>query len=156
GVRIALFAPMAGVPLSGICVPEAVGGLATEFSLAYGGVRFSQILLLAGAGRGQPGLPPCGTGLWIRTTIGVALLVGGSFVDSGLRAALWAVALVVDMGEPYLFGSEGWHLVQGHFAERHGLIVIIALGESIVAIGLGAGSELTWGIAAAAGLGIGV
>ena len=45
------------------------------------------------------------------------------------------------MGEPYLFGSEGWHLVPGHFAERHGLIVIIALGESIVAIGLGAGSH---------------
>jgi low temperature requirement protein LtrA len=46
--------------------------------------------------------------------------------------------------------------VPGHFAERHGLIVIIALGESIVAIGLGAGSHLTWGIAAAAMLGIGV
>ena len=60
------------------------------------------------------------------------------------------------MGEPYLFGSEGWRLVPGHFAERHGLIVIIALGESIVAIGLGAGSHLTWGIAAAAALGIGV
>jgi low temperature requirement protein LtrA len=60
------------------------------------------------------------------------------------------------MGEPYLFGSEGWHLVPGHFAERHGLIVIIALGESIVAIGLGAGGHLTWGIAGAATLGIGV
>jgi len=96
------------------------------------------------------------TGLGIGTTIGVALLIGGSFLDPGLRAAVWAVALVLDMGEPYLFGSEGWHLVPGHFAERHGLIVIIALGESIVAIGLGAGSELTWGIAAAAGLGIGV
>jgi low temperature requirement protein LtrA len=60
------------------------------------------------------------------------------------------------MGEPYLFGSEGWHLVPGHFAERHGLIVIIALGESIVAIGLGAESHLTWGIAAAAILGIGI
>jgi low temperature requirement protein LtrA len=46
--------------------------------------------------------------------------------------------------------------VPGHFAERHGLIVIIALGESVVAIGLGAGTHLTWGIAAAATLGIGV
>lgn len=58
------------------------------------------------------------------------------------------------MGEPYLFGAEGWRLVPGHFAERHGLIVIIALGESIVAIGVGAGSSLTWGIAGAAVLGI--
>ena len=41
----------------------------------------------------------------------------------------------------YLFGAEGWQLVPGHFAERHGLIVIIALGESIVAIGVGAAAR---------------
>ena len=86
----------------------------------------------------------------------MALLIAGSFLDPGPQAAVWGLALILDMGEPYLFGSEGWHLVPGHFAERHGLIVIIALGESIVAIGLGAGSHLTWGIAAAAVLGIGV
>ena len=66
----------------------------------------------------------------------------GLFLDPGLQAAVWGLALILDMGEPYLFGSEGWHLVPGHFAERHGLIVIIALGESIVAIGLGAGGHL--------------
>ena len=58
------------------------------------------------------------------------------------------------MGGPYFFGSEGWKLVPGHFAERHGLIIIIALGESIVAIGVGAEAHLTAGIAAAAVLGI--
>ena len=58
------------------------------------------------------------------------------------------------MGGPYLFGSEGWKLVPGHFAERHGLIVIIALGESIVAIGVGASGELDLGIGAAAVLGV--
>ena len=55
-----------------------------------------------------------------------------------LQGALWALALALDMGGPLLFDSEGWRLVPGHFAERHGLIVIIALGESIVAIGVGA------------------
>ena len=58
------------------------------------------------------------------------------------------------MGGPYLFGSEGWKLMPGHFAERHGLIVIIALGESIVAIGVGASGELTFGIGVAAVLGV--
>ena len=58
------------------------------------------------------------------------------------------------MGGPYLFGSEGWKLVPGHFAERHGLIVIIALGESIVAIGVGAAGALTFGIGTAAVLGV--
>ena len=58
------------------------------------------------------------------------------------------------MGGPYLFGAEGWKLVPEHFAERHGLIVIIALGESIVAIGVGAAGALTFGIGAAAVLGV--
>ena len=51
---------------------------------------------------------------------------------------LWGLALVLDMGGPFFFGTEGWKLVPAHFAERHGLIVIIALGESIVALGVGA------------------
>ena len=55
-----------------------------------------------------------------------------------------------------LFGSEGWRLVPGHFAERHGLIIIIALGESIVAIGVGVAGELTFdqGVAAVVGIGL--
>jgi low temperature requirement protein LtrA len=156
GVRIALFAAMAGFLIAAICVPEAFGDLATEFALAYGAVRFAQIVLMFLAGRDDPALRRSVTGLGIGTAIGFSLLLGGSFLDPGAQAAVWGLALVLDMGEPYLFGSEGWHLVPGHFAERHGLIVIIALGESIVAIGLGAGTELTWGIAAAAALGIGV
>ena len=156
GVRIALFAAMAGFLIAGICVPEAFGSLGTQFAVAYGAVRFAQIFLLAIAGRDDPSFRRSVTGLGIGTAVGVSLLIAGSFLDPGLQAAVWGVALILDMGEPYIFGSEGWHLVPGHFAERHGLIVIIALGESIVAIGLGAGSHLSWGIAAAAALGIGV
>jgi low temperature requirement protein LtrA len=156
GVRIALFAAMAAFLIAAISVPEAFGSLATEFAVAYGAVRFAQIFLLAVAGRDDPVFRRSVTGLGIGTAIGVTLLVVGSFLDPGARAAVWGLALILDMGEPYLFGSEGWHLVPGHFAERHGLILIIALGESIVAIGLGAGSHLTWGIAAAATLGIGI
>jgi low temperature requirement protein LtrA len=156
GVRIALFCAMAGFLIAAICVPEAFGSLATEFAVAYGAVRFAQIFLLAIAGRDDPSFRRSVTGLGIGTTVGVALLIAGSFLDPGPQAVVWGLALALDMGEPYLFGSEGWHLVPGHFAERHGLIVIIALGESIVAIGLGAGSHLTWGIAATAALGIGV
>ena len=156
GVRIALFAAMAGFLIAAICVPDAFGELGTEFALAYGAVRFAQIFLLFLAGRDDRSFRRSVTGLGIGTAVGVALLIAGSFLDPGLQAAVWGLALILDMGEPYVFGAEGWHLVPGHFAERHGLIVIIALGESIVAIGLGAGSHLTWGITAAAVLGIGV
>jgi low temperature requirement protein LtrA len=60
------------------------------------------------------------------------------------------------MGGPFLFGSEGWRLVPGHFAERHGLIVIIALGESIVAIGVGTQTGIDAGVVTAAVVGIAV
>ena len=58
------------------------------------------------------------------------------------------------MGGPFLFGAEGWKLVPGHFAERHGAIVIIALGESIVAIGVGAKAAIDAGVVIAAVLGV--
>jgi low temperature requirement protein LtrA len=59
-----------------------------------------------------------------------------------LRIALWWLAIVLDTGGPYLFGAEGWTLVPEDFAERHGAIIIIALGESIVAIGAGASVDV--------------
>ena len=55
---------------------------------------------------------------------------------------------------PFLFGSEGWKLEPHHFAERHGLIFIIALGESIVAIGVGSEAGVDAGVITAAVLGV--
>jgi low temperature requirement protein LtrA len=156
GVRIALFCAMAGFLVAAICVPEAFDGLALEFAIAYGAVRAAHIALFLIASRDDPAFRRSVWGLGAGTALGISLLIAGSFLDPGLRAAVWSLAIVLDVGEPYLFGSEGWHLVPGHFAERHGLIIIVALGESIVAIGVGAGASMTWGIAAAATLGISV
>ncbi|TMK72517.1 MAG: low temperature requirement protein A [Actinobacteria bacterium] len=153
-VRIVIFAAMAAFLIVAICVPEAFGQLALEFALAYGAVRAAHIALFMLASRDDPALRQSVTGLAVSTAIGVALLVGASFLDGLAQAGLWALALLLDMGGPFLFGAEGWKLVPGHFAERHGLIIIIALGESIVAIGAGAAAHLTAGIAAAAVLGI--
>jgi low temperature requirement protein LtrA len=156
GVRIVIFAAMAAFLIVAICVPEAFGGLALEFAVAYGAVRAAHIALFLLASREDAALRKSVTGLALGTAFGVALLVGASALDGLAQAALWAIALLLDMGGPYFFGSEGWKLVPGHFAERHGLIIIIALGESIVAIGVGAHAHLTAGIATAAVLGIGL
>jgi low temperature requirement protein LtrA len=153
-VRLVIFAAMAGFLIAGICVPNAFGDLALEFAVAYGVVRAAHIALFYLASRDDPDLRHSVTTLAISTAIGVGLLVGASFLDGAAQAGMWVLALALDMGGPYLFGSEGWKLVPGHFAERHGLIIIIALGESIVAIGVGAESHLTLGIVAAAILGI--
>jgi low temperature requirement protein LtrA len=156
-VRFAIFAAMAALLVVALCVPEAFGDSRMLFAVAYAGVRFGQIALFILASRDEPALRTSVNGLAGGTAVGCGLLiVGALFEDPNLQAAIWAVALALDMLEPFLFGSEGWKLHPGHFAERHGLIIIIALGESIVAIGVGAHGHVDAGVVAAAVLGIAV
>jgi low temperature requirement protein LtrA len=155
-VRLVMFAAMAAFLVAALCVPEAFGDSGLLFACAYGVVRFSQIALMLLASRDDPALRHSTLGLAGGTALGVGLIVTASAFDGPLQVALWVLALLLDMGEPYLFGAEGWKLVPGHFAERHGLILIIALGESIVAIGVGAESGVDAGVVAAAVLGIAV
>jgi low temperature requirement protein LtrA len=153
-VRLVMFAAMASMLIVSLCVPDAFGHLALTFALAYGAFRVAHIALFMLASPDDDALRHSVIGLAASTAIGVSLLVAASLLDGLAQGALWALALFLDMAGPYFFGSEGWTLVPAHFAERHGLIVIIALGESIVAIGVGAAGALDLGIGAVAVLGI--
>jgi low temperature requirement protein LtrA len=153
-VRFAIFGAMAALLVVSLCVPQAFGDLGLLFACAYAVVRFGQIVLFVVASRDDPQLRRSVVGLAVGTAIGVGLLVAASFTDGALQGALWALALSLDMADPYVFGSEGWKLVPEHFVERHGLIVIIALGESIVAIGAGVEGGVDAGVVAAAVLGV--
>jgi low temperature requirement protein LtrA len=156
GVRIVMFGATAGLLIAGLCAPEAFGDQALAFAIAYGLVRIAHIVLFLIAARDDPGLRRSVCGLAISTAGGVGLLIGAAFADDGLRYALWIVALVADFGGPAIFGADGWTLVPAHFAERHGLIIILALGESIVALGVGAELTLTAEVYVAAVLGVGI
>jgi low temperature requirement protein LtrA len=148
---------MAALLVVALCVPDAFGDDALLFACAYGVVRGAQLALFILASRDDPGLRQSVLGLVVGSAIGVGLLLAASGTDGWLQGSLWALALLLDMGGPFFFGSEGWSLeYPAHFAERHGLIIIIALGESIVAIGVGAGTEIDAGVVAAATLGIAV
>jgi low temperature requirement protein LtrA len=153
-VRLVVFAAMAAFLVVALCVPGAFGDEALLFACAYGIVRFSQIALFVLASRDDPGLRRAVWGLLASTAVGVGLLVAASFADGTLQGAIWALALALDMAGPLLIDPSGWRLEPGHFAERHGLIVIIALGESIVAIGVGAEAGVTTGVVVAAIVGI--
>jgi low temperature requirement protein LtrA len=155
-VRLVVFAAMAAFLVVALCVPGAFTDEALLFACAYAIVRFSQIALFVLASRDDPELRHAVWGLLASTAVGVGLLVAASFADGTLQGALWALALVLDMGGPLLIDPSGWRLEPGHFAERHGLIVIIALGESIVAIGVGAEAGVTTGIVVAACIGIAI
>lgn len=83
------------------------------------------------------------------------LLVGAAF-DGATRILIWLAAVIIDYAGIFVTGRKGWRLASpAHFSERHGLIVIIALGESIVAIGVGVtGYPVSAPVVAAAALGL--
>jgi low temperature requirement protein LtrA len=153
-VRLAMFAAMAALLVADLCVPRAFGGEAGLFVGAYAVVRVAQIALFVLASRDDPDLRRSVLALAAGTGIGVGLLIVGAFTGGGLQIGIWGLALALDALGPFLFGAEGWKLVPGHFAERHGAIIIIALGESVLAIGAGASAVLDPGVVAAAVLGM--
>jgi low temperature requirement protein LtrA len=156
-VRFAVFAAMAGLLVAALCVPDVYEDQGLLFAGAYGVVRIGHLVLFGVASRDQPTLRrSVWTGLVPSTVVGVTLLAVASQLDGVAQGALWLVAISLDMAGPLIFGSEGWQLVPRHFAERHGLIFIIALGESIVAIGVGAEHGVDAGVVAAAVLGMAV
>jgi low temperature requirement protein LtrA len=90
------------------------------------------------------------------SAIGTGLLLLAAFTGGSLQLAIWGLALLLDTAGPFVAGGEGWTLVPGHFAERHGGIIIIALGESIVAVGAGDRRGFGAGVVVAAVLGVAV
>ena len=155
GVRMAVFASMAAMLVVGLATPKAFGADALVFGVAYFIVRALHLLLYAIAGKGDPEL----LGAVLRFTpgavLGPSLLVVAGFFDGPAELGLWIAALGVDYVGALVGRGRGWRLSPAHFVERHGLVMIIALGESIVAIGVGAaGVPLDAGTITAAMLGI--
>jgi low temperature requirement protein LtrA len=153
-VRLVIFGATAALLVAALCVPTAFASSAGIFAGAYAIVRYAQIWLFIIASRDDPGLRHSVLGLAISTTIGCGLIGAAALANGTLQGTLWALALLLDMGGPLLIDTEGWRLVPHHFAERHGLIVLIALGESVVAIGAGAGRGVDGGTVGAAVVGI--
>jgi low temperature requirement protein LtrA len=154
-VRLVIFAAIGGLLIVALCVPGAFTDEALLFAGAYGVVRIAHLALFFLACRDDPLLRRAVfTGLTVSTSVAIGLLVLASFLDGIPQGAVWALAIAIDMGGPLFHGQDGWRLVPGHFAERHGLIIIIALGESIVAIGIGAEGNVTAGVVIGASFGV--
>ena len=155
GVRLAMLASMGAMLFAALAVPGAFGGDAVLFGVFYLVVRLLHVVLYAIVGRDDPDLLGAVLRFAPTAIFGASLIVVAGFLRGDVRIAVWVVALAIDYLGPAVFGAgRGWRIAPAHFAERHGLIVLIALGESIIAIGVGAGFELVTRVIVAAALGI--
>jgi low temperature requirement protein LtrA len=151
-VRLMLFAIMlAGLILSS-SIPRAFAELGLVFALAHASIQIGRTLFMLWGVRGHVSLTLnfrrilawlCGSGVfWI----------AGGVAEGEWRLALWVIALVIEYTGPSTgFWTPGlgrsttadWNVEGGHLAERCGLFVIIALGESILVTGA-TFSNLAW------------
>ena len=155
GVRLAMLASMVAMFGVALAVPGAFGDDAVLFGVAYLLVRLLHLGLSAIVGRDDPDRLDALLRFAPTAILGASLILFAGFLDGPARIAVWLIALAIDYLGPTVVGvGRGWRVAPEHFAERHGLIVLIALGESIIAIGLGAGFELGTGVLAAAALGL--
>jgi low temperature requirement protein LtrA len=155
GVRLTMLAAMGAMLGVGLAVPGAFGDDAVLFGVAYLLVRLLHVVLSATVARDEPDRRGALVRFAPTEMLGAALILVAGFLDGDVRIAVWVVAVAIDYLGPSVLGlGSGWRIAPEHFAERHGLIILIALGESIIAIGVGAGFELDAGAIGAAGLGI--
>jgi low temperature requirement protein LtrA len=153
--RVTLFAAAAAMLIAAIAVPHAFGADALAFGIAYAIVRILHIGAYVLFGRADARLAHVVRRLAGSMLPVALLLVLAGIFDGPVRTACWVLAIAIDVGGLYVTGVDEWQVQAGHLAERFGLIIIIALGESIVALGAGAeGHPLDAGTIVAVLLGV--
>jgi low temperature requirement protein LtrA len=155
GVRLTMLAAMGAMLIAALAVPGAFGDDAVLFGAAYLVVRLLHLVLSAIVARDDPARASAIIRFGPTAIVGALLILVAGFLEGDARIAVWFVALGIDYLGPVVIGvGQGWRVAPEHFAERHALIILIALGESIIAIGVGAGFELKPGVIVGAALGI--
>lgn len=136
--RAVLLAAMAAMLVAAIAVPGAFAADALAFGIAYALVRVLHIAAYVRITRGDPDQHAAMLRLARPMLAAGGLILLAGLLGGGARTACWVAAITIDVAGLWFFGVEGWRVEASHLGERHGLIIIIALGESIVAVGAGA------------------
>lgn len=150
--RALLVAGMAGFLTIALAIPYGYGSAGWAFGIGYFLVNLVHTGLFVTAG-GQ-GIRRAMRGLGPLNLASASLVLAGGFVPEPWRYGAWSAALAVQIASPYLHPIGGFTISAAHFVERHGLVVIIALGESVIAIGVGVGTRVTGELLAVALLGL--
>jgi low temperature requirement protein LtrA len=153
-VGTALLVALIAMFVAALVVPGVFDDDGVLFGAAFLVVSAMHIALYALAGRGNRDLLGAVLRLAPWTLLGATLILVAGFTD-GARVWFWLAALAVTYVGAAFSGSTGWQLHPSHLAERYGLVLIIALGEAFISIGIGAtGIGIGLGEVVAAILGI--
>ena len=141
-----------------ITLPDAFHDRAFWFAAAYVLVRGIGLALYAWISWTDPLQRSAVRTFAIVSLAGLAAVLLGGFFGGSAQYWLWGLAIVLDVVAALIGGQvEGWNLYPEHFAERHGLFVIIALGETLIVAGAGvAGESWTGNLVATALLAVGI
>lgn len=132
GRRFPLLGGMGAYLVLALAIPEAFGGSGLTFGLAYAAVILVHSGLFSHAAEGRfVVIAP------YNLLVAAVVVVGGGLGGTA-QYVLWALAALFAWVTPHLIDSSSLQIAPSHFVERHGLVVIIAIGESIVALGIGA------------------
>jgi len=132
--RTLLLTGMAGFLVMALAIPDAFGADGWIFGVGYLVVNVVHTLLFRTAG---PDARQALRVLGPLNILAALLVLAGGLVPEPWRHLLWLAAPAVQITSSYVHKIEMHTISAGHFAERHGLVVIIAIGESIIAIGAG-------------------
>jgi low temperature requirement protein LtrA len=137
-----LVATVASVPMAG-SIPAALGDGGPTFAISLGVILAMALLaMISGLPRGSTvrgSIIEYSVPNWIA----IVVVVVGSLLDDAVRVGLWIAAIAIIVAGTVRAGRREWLVRPKHFAERHGLIVIVALGELIVAVGIAVVAAVT-------------
>jgi low temperature requirement protein LtrA len=139
--RLPMLVAMAGFLVMAVATPDAFRAGAWPFAVSY-----VVVVVVHGVQFGRSSLGGSGQAIWrvmrLNLGIGVGLVLAAALAPHGLAWVGWGLSLAVIALEIAQVQGSGFTLRADHFAERHQLLIIIALGETVVATGAGAQGRL--------------
>jgi len=139
-IRLYLLAAMGTTLVMGIAVPEAFGDGSRLFAVSYFVVRALVTGLYWFESKDYPIQRAAFWTFYPLSMTGALVVLIGGFFEGRALLALFAIGGAIDLFGAINAGRGAWAVDAAHFAERNGLFIIIALGESVVGLGLAASS----------------
>jgi low temperature requirement protein LtrA len=135
-MRLILLAGMGGMLAVGLAVPTAFGDGALLVAIGIAFTRLVWFVAYYLASRGDPDYSAAVRRLGAGSIVVPIVLIAGAVLGSPAQLWIWLLAVAFDYAAPIIARPRGWKVDPAHFSERYGLIIIIALGEAVVAVGL--------------------